>query len=235
MRYEGRMSFALKSLPGWDVLGVDDVGPRLMIRVRAPETEHSCPRCGAGNDALLGHGSREQQFVEAPISGRRTSLMVKRRRHVCAACQAVIAQPLPLTIEEHRITVRCRDQILEQAEALPLLQVAEQMGVHRMVVQRIAGVGRKGAGRPRADETAHLEECQFCRRRVPPSELERHHVPVVAWSDAAPPPLLLCRECNRLGCHDWVCLDDGRPGAAEECAAAGSAKVDRRNEVARNK
>jgi hypothetical protein len=198
------MSLVIDELPGWEVLGTEDTAPRLLVRVRAPDSEHDCPRCGADHDALVRHGTRDQQFVEAPLAGRHASLVVKRRRHKCAGCDAVVAQPLPLALDEHRITLRCRDQILEQAKTIPLLQVAEQVGVHRMVVQRLAGTGRKPAGRARAGETAHLSQCDFCRRRFEQADLEHHHPAPVSTTGIIPPMVRLCRECHRLGCRTWT-------------------------------
>ncbi|MBW6528536.1 transposase family protein [Sphingomonas sp. RHCKR7] len=198
------MTLLIEKLPGWQVLGTEDTATRVLVRVLAPESEHACPRCAADHDALIRHGSRDQQFVEAPLAGRRASLVVKRRRHRCAACDAIVAQPLPLALEEHRITVRCRDQIVEQATTIPLLQVAEQVGVHRMVVQRLVGTGRKPAGRARNADTAHLDECQFCRRRFEEVGLEHHHPAPMNAAAISLPTMRLCRECHRLGCATWT-------------------------------
>lgn len=198
------MTLAIREMPGWEVLSTEDSAPRLYVRVRAPDSEHDCPRCGADHDALVRHGTRDQQFVDAPLAGRHASLVVSRRRHKCAACEAVVAQPLPLALEEHRITKRCRDQIVEQAAAIPLLQVAQQVGVHRTVVQRLVGTGRKRTGRARTDDTAHLQECDFCRRRFKQAEVKHHHLLPVRLTGANLQAVRLCSECHRLGCETWT-------------------------------
>ena len=184
-------------LPGWKVRSARANASDMEVLVTSPEQAADCQSCGADGHQLIGYGFNISGFREAPIVGRRTLLSVRRRRHRCVRCNALGSQPLTLTDPGHRITLRCRQQIIEQACRLPLAKVAEQIGVNRAVVQSLAPENLRRSGRPRRSDRADLSQCQFCRRvfDAPVSGEVNHIRPTI--SGASPYAMTtLCRQCH---------------------------------------
>lgn len=203
-------------LPGWTVLGARVDSDRLVVTVASEDRPSGCDTCGAITQELMRQGVRASNLVDAPIAGLRTTLAVRRRRFRCRTCQAMSSQPMPLAMDDARITLRCRDHVVEQAELLPAATIAQQVGLHRDAVARIlASAGIETAtGRPRL-RPERLGHCSFCLGAFRQGDAaEFHHLSTVDHhSRFGPVPSIsrvaLCASCHRQGAMGWLAANDG--------------------------
>ena len=62
----------------------DELDYRIQAVINQPESRR-CQYCFSSN--LKGHGSKKQLFMDTPIHGKRTGILLKRRRFKCDDCR----------------------------------------------------------------------------------------------------------------------------------------------------
>ena len=123
-------------LPGWTVSRINSTPTELTAEGEYELEPGSCPRCQAF-DQLTRYGWRISDFREAPVRGKRILIRAHRRRYQCLPCSLTFLQPLPDMQVGHRMTVRCRDYILNQSLLLPFTQIADVVGINEKVVRQV--------------------------------------------------------------------------------------------------
>lgn len=98
----------------------------------------TCPKCGVVGE-LYKHGTKETEYVDAPVHGQPTIIRVERKRYRCRACGATSLQPLPDMDEKRRMTSRCVEYIGNQALRRTFADIATDVGIDEKTVRLIAG------------------------------------------------------------------------------------------------
>lgn len=123
-------------LPNWTVTNVIEAPKTYTIEATYSAEPEACPKCGGLE--LYRHGTKKQQFRDAPMRGRETMIEVRRPRYRCRSCGGTFMQPLPDMIEERRMTRDCWEYIATHALFQTNVAVADEVGVDEKVVRQIS-------------------------------------------------------------------------------------------------
>ena len=94
-----------------------------------------CQHCFSSN--LKGHGSKTQLFMDTPIHGKRTGILLKRRRFKCDDCHKTQFEQSHELSDDHRATVRLVKYIQTRAIQSTNSAVADDVGVTEATVRNI--------------------------------------------------------------------------------------------------
>lgn len=125
----------LLRLPNLSFVDQREENGELIIAVRSKQTRLP-PQCCLLH-GLKRNGTKRQRYRDHPMQSQRTVLEVQRQRFICSECRATHYELLPDIDTEHRVTVRFRQHLAEQAIAHPFLTAASLNGVHETLVRRI--------------------------------------------------------------------------------------------------
>jgi transposase len=126
------------NLPQWRVLAVEEADTgEYVIRAEYLEPPLVCTRCGVEVPKVYVHQYDEQVFNDLPHHGKRTALLVKRKRYKCRECQQVFLQELPHMHEHHRATKRLVEWVGNEAMRHTFAHVARLSGFDERTVRRI--------------------------------------------------------------------------------------------------
>ena len=124
-------------LPGWEQHDVEELDDQFVVTAEYQPEPKTCAKCGVVGQ-LYRHGPVTREYRDEPSHGLPVTIKATRYRYKCRACTSTFLQPLPDMEEKHRMTVRCREYIAEQALREPFTKVAEEVGVDEKVVRQIA-------------------------------------------------------------------------------------------------
>lgn len=94
-----------------------------------------CPVCKSEN--IHNHGSSEQKFMDTPMRGMPTVLIVKRKRFRCTDCGKTLSEPLPDIDERRSMTSRLVRFIEKESLKKTFAHVAREIGVDEKTVKNI--------------------------------------------------------------------------------------------------
>ncbi|WP_050421044.1 ISL3 family transposase [Bradyrhizobium tropiciagri] len=124
-------------MPQWTIEDVKQHGDIYVASGTYSEIVENCSKCGALGP-LARHGSKTTTLRDAPIHGKQTTIVVRRRRYRCKACGATSLQPLPDVDDRHRMLRRCLDHIQRQCVRQPFSQIARDVGVDEKTIRLVA-------------------------------------------------------------------------------------------------
>lgn len=84
----------LLRLQGWRVLGVEELGDRVRVRVEPSRAVAACPGCGRDSRRVHARG-RERGLWHGVVVGRLVELLTHSRRLWCSGCAKAFTAPLP--------------------------------------------------------------------------------------------------------------------------------------------
>lgn len=133
-----RAMFNALHLANWDVLAIDQARRDELVITACYEVEPvGCPKCDA-DGPLLRRGTRDVRYADAPMFGRRTTLVARVRRYSCGSCGTSLRQVLPDIEPGYEMTKRCASYIAEQAVERTFAQVGRMVGIAEKTVREIA-------------------------------------------------------------------------------------------------
>ncbi|MFF9549356.1 ISL3 family transposase [Methylobacterium fujisawaense] len=106
------------------------------IKARYDTLPDACPKCGSVG-RLYKWATIPTEYLDAPVHGRRTIIVVEKQRLRCRECGATFMQPLPDMDPKRSLTKRAVEYIAEQALYDTNLSVARTLGVQEKTVRQI--------------------------------------------------------------------------------------------------
>ena len=125
------------NLPGLKALQVteNERGDyRIMAETASPS--FSCPECGS---SVIGFGKKEQLFMDIPTHGRRTGIVVIRKRYRCKSkeCLKTFLEPLNDMDEKRMATKRLVEFIEKQSLKRTFVSISEDIGLDEKTIRNI--------------------------------------------------------------------------------------------------
>ncbi len=90
-----------------------------------------CTASTAGNARLYRHDINYQLHMDIPLHGKRTGILVVRRRYQCQTCHHSFVEPLPDMHPHHRMTNRLVSYIEQEAGFRTFASIAFDVGSMR--------------------------------------------------------------------------------------------------------
>lgn len=99
--------------PNYHILSVDEREHDYQITAEQEAVSLCCPHCGSLS--LYRHEVKQQLFLDIPIRGKRTALLIIRKRYRCRSCNKTFYEPLEAMNEHHMMTKRLVNYIAGQS------------------------------------------------------------------------------------------------------------------------
>lgn len=125
------------NLDGWEVVAVEEHGNDYLVRARYPKEPTVCRRCGVVEPKVYKFGVREQTYLDTPIHGKPTALLVERQRFRCRECNQVFMQDLPHMEDGHQMTRRLWLWVGQKSLTHPFAEVHRLCGLDERTVRRV--------------------------------------------------------------------------------------------------
>ena len=77
---------------------------RIIFKARKVSKFEVCPKCATKSDRIYDH--REVKIQDAPLRGRKITLLIRKRRFECPGCTSVFTEPVPGISKGKRFTQR---------------------------------------------------------------------------------------------------------------------------------
>jgi transposase len=127
--------------PDWRIVSIEDRGSEYLIETEKSNTQRECLHCGS--DQVHHHGRKRQIFLDTPVHGKRSALLVHRRRFLCQSCHRSFLEPLAEMHPAHFMTTRLVSYIEQQALRHTFVSVAESVGVTEGTVRQVFAAYQK--------------------------------------------------------------------------------------------
>jgi 5-methylcytosine-specific restriction endonuclease McrA len=194
-------------LPDWHVTAVQRPPGLYLASASFGPTPTTCAKCDA---QIYKHGTKPVNYRDAPARGRQVLIKVNRKRYRCRSCFRTFLQPLPDMEDNHRLTIRCRNYVIDQAFLRPLTEIARDIGIDEKTVRQVAGehidfrarvISREGLAAAKQE----MMKCLSCKALFPRPVIVAHHIVPLSNSGqrASEDQILLCANCHRLCTDQW--------------------------------
>lgn len=90
--------------PDYKVLQVSELEHDYQIHAEVSEPPTHCPHCN--HPEIVGFGRRDEVVMDTPVHGKRTGIMLNRRRFRCQSCRKTFLEPVPHKDERRQMTNR---------------------------------------------------------------------------------------------------------------------------------
>lgn len=121
--------------PNYRILSVDEHEHDYQITAEQVAVSLCCPHCASLS--LYRHEVKPQLFLDIPIRGKRTALLIIRKRYRCRSCNKTFYEPLEAMNEHHMMTKRLVLYIAQQSLRRTFASVADDTGIDERTVRRI--------------------------------------------------------------------------------------------------
>ncbi len=106
------------------------------LHISQIQKPHKCPKCGSITSKI--HDYRVQRVKDIPIMGKRTYLVLRKRRYVCKECGKKFFEHINFLGKRQRMTNRLAAYIISQLSSLSSMkEVARQTNVSVTTVMRL--------------------------------------------------------------------------------------------------
>lgn len=123
------------NLPDYKVVQVEDHELNYQIQAEVAEPTKFCPHCNNSN--IVGFGRREEVVIDIPLHGKRTSIILNRRRYRCQSCSKTFLESVPHKNDKRQMTNRLIQYIEYESMCRTFSSVAEDIGVDEKTVRNI--------------------------------------------------------------------------------------------------
>ena len=130
------MDMDILNLPGLRALQVTDneYGDYRIMAETTASPSFSCTECGS---QAIGFGKKEQLFMDIPIHGKRTGIVVIRKRFRCKGCNKTFFEQLTDMDERRKATKRLIDFIEKQSLKRTFVSVSEDICLDEGTIRNI--------------------------------------------------------------------------------------------------
>ena len=125
------------NLPRFNVLNLQENEHDYCIEVEVDSPPQFCPHCGCIDPTLQKYGIKKQLFMDIPMHGKSTGILVKRQRYKCKECNTTFLEPLPHMDDKRLATKRLVDYVAKQSLRKTFTGLAEEVGIDEKTVRNI--------------------------------------------------------------------------------------------------
>jgi transposase len=119
----------------WRILSVEESTHRYQITAEPEAVVLCCSHCGGS--CLHRHEVKRQLFMDIPIRGKHTGILVLRKRYLCCSCKRTFFELLNDMNEHHAMTERLLLYLAQESLKHPFTSVADDVGVDERTVRRV--------------------------------------------------------------------------------------------------
>lgn len=123
------MTTDILNLPKWDVIELEEGHDEYIITARYTVQPSVCPSCGVMFPRLHRYGTKQQQYRDLPIHGKKVLLVVVRKKWKCLECTKTFFEHLDDLDDHHRATKRLVSWVQAKALERPFTHLAAEIGV----------------------------------------------------------------------------------------------------------
>lgn len=95
----------------------------IKYKLRLPNHLHTAPHCN--HPEIVGFGRRDEVVMDTPVHGKRTGIMLNRRRYRCQSCRKTFLEPVPHKDDKRQMTYRLIQYIERESLRRTFSGVAE--------------------------------------------------------------------------------------------------------------
>lgn len=121
--------------PDYNVVNVAELEHDYQVQAEVAKPPTHCPHCN--HPEIVGFGRRDEVIMDTPVHGRRTGIMLNRRRYRCQSCRKTFLEPVPHKDEKRQMTNRLIQYIERESLRRTFSSVAEDVGVDEKTVRNI--------------------------------------------------------------------------------------------------
>lgn len=132
---KGIISFDLLRLDDYFGMGIEEIDGKLYVETVA--NHPVVPSCKCAAPDVVKHGKRVVHFRDHPIQRKETYLRITRQRYRCRSCGSILLEDLPFIDEKRRMTVRFRDQLIDDGTHMKFSLGGSINGVKESLVRRV--------------------------------------------------------------------------------------------------
>ncbi|HHA1618107.1 TPA: ISL3 family transposase, partial [Enterobacter cloacae] len=119
----------------YKVLQVVELEHDYQVHAEVTEPTTRCPNCN--HSETVGFGRRDEVIMDTPVHGKRTGIMLNRRRYRCQSCRKTFLEPVPHKDNKRQMTRRLIQYIERESLRRTFSGVAEDVGVDEKTVRNI--------------------------------------------------------------------------------------------------
>lgn len=119
----------------WYILSVEEHEHHYQITAEQDAVSLCCPHCNS--TMLYRHEIKHQLFMDIPIRGKRTGILVVRKRYRCRSCNKTFFESLHDMNEHHMMTKRLILYIARESLRRTFASIADDTGLDERTVRRI--------------------------------------------------------------------------------------------------
>jgi len=121
--------------PDYKVLQVTELEHDYQVHAEVAAPPTYCPHCN--HPEIVGFGRRDEVIMDTPIHGKRTGIMLNRRRCRCKSCRKTFLESVPHKDDKRQMTHRLIQYIERESLRRTFSGVAEDVGVDEKTVRNI--------------------------------------------------------------------------------------------------
>jgi len=121
--------------PDYKVLQVTELEHDYQVHAEVSEPPTHCPHCN--HSEIVGFGRRDEVIMDTPVHGKRTGIMLNRRRYRCQSCRKTFLEPVPHKDDKRQMTHRLIQYVEHESLRRTFSGVAEDVGVDEKTVRNI--------------------------------------------------------------------------------------------------
>lgn len=117
------------------MLQVAELEHDYQVHAEVAESPTHCPHCN--HSKIVGFGRRDEMILDTPVHGKRTGILLNRRRYRCQSCRKTFLEPVPHKDDKRQMTNRLIQYIEQESLRRTFSGVAEDVGVDEKTVRNI--------------------------------------------------------------------------------------------------
>lgn len=121
--------------PDYNVVNVAELEHDYQVHAEVAKPPTHCPNCN--HPEIVGFGRRDEVIMDTPVHGKRTGIMLNRRRYRCQFCRKTFLEPVPHKDDKRQMTHRLIQYIERESLRRTFSSVAEDVGVDEKTVRNI--------------------------------------------------------------------------------------------------
>lgn len=123
------------NLPYFNVVNVSELELDYQVQAEVAKPPTQCAHCN--HSEIVGFGRRDEMIMDIPVLGKRTVIMLNRRRYRCQSCRKTFLEPVPNKDDKRQMTHRLIQYIEGESLRRTFSGVAEDVGVDEKTIRNI--------------------------------------------------------------------------------------------------
>ena len=119
----------------YNVINVTELEDKYEVLAEVAEPATHCVHCN--HEEIVGFGRRREVIVDTPVNGKRTYIMLNRRRYRCKSCRRTFLECVQHKHNRRQMTHGLIKYIAHECLQRPFTHVADDVGVDEKTIRNI--------------------------------------------------------------------------------------------------